>query len=96
MVKSTFEGLLEKKVNADGSFCDRYQSGVKLIEWLTGSHVQSVVQDKLKDLSKDIDNQITKAVNAGIRENVANKFAEMVVATARANNQIALEQTKSN
>ena len=49
----------------------------------------------MKGFSKEIDDQITKAVNAGIRENVSNKFAEMVVATARTNNQLEKLNAKS-
>jgi hypothetical protein len=89
LIKRTFDGLLEKKVDKDGRFGDRYTSnGMTLIKYLTGKRVEHVVAEKLSGFSKDIDNQITKAVNAGIRENVSNKFAEMVVATAKANNQL--------
>ena len=92
LIKKSFDGLMERSVDESGKFTDGYNSrGTKLIHWLSGNKVQSVVQEKLKDLNRNIDDQITKAVNAGIRENVANKFAEMVVQTAKANNQIALE-----
>lgn len=88
LIKKTFDNLLEKKVDSSGQFCDSYGRGARLIDWLTGQRVQNVVEEKLKTLSKEIDGQITKAVNSGIRENVSNKFAEMVVATAKANNQL--------
>lgn len=96
LIKRTFDGLLQQHVNERGEFTNSSYGGTRLINWLTGDKVQSVVQNKLKDMNKDIDNQITNAVNAGIRENVANKFAEMVVQTAKANNQIALENKSNN
>ena len=88
VIKSTFDHTLEKKVNENGEFADGYgRSGnTTLISWLTGKKVENVVADKLATLNKDIDNQITKAVNAGIRKNVSDKFAEMVVATAHHDN----------
>lgn len=88
LIKKTFDGLLEKQVDDSGKFCDGYSGKMKLINYLTGKRVEGVVNEKMKGFSRSIDDQITKAVNAGIRENVANKFAEMVVATAKANNQL--------
>lgn len=85
LIKRTFDGLMQKKVNDNGEFSDSYSGNTRLINWLTGKRVQDVVQQKLKGINKDIDRQITEAVNAGIRENVANKFAEMVVSTAQHN-----------
>lgn len=90
LIKKTFDNLLEKQVNESGEFCHGYGGKMKLINYLTGKRVKDVVSEKMKGFGKDIDNQITKAVNAGIRENVANKFAEMVVATAKENNQLKL------
>lgn len=92
LIKRTFDKLLEKKVDSKGRIDSGGYGGTRLINWLTGQRVQEVVEDKLKGLSKDIDDQITKAVNAGIRENVSNKFAEMVVQTAKANNQLGIEK----
>lgn len=91
LIKRTFDGLMEKKVNDNGEFSDSYSGNTRLINWLTGKRVQDVVQQKLKGINKDIDRQITEAVNAGIRENVANKFAEMVVSTAQHNSRTAIE-----
>jgi hypothetical protein len=88
LIKRTFDGLLERKVSKDGKFSDGYGSDMTLIKYLTGQRVEDVVSAKLKDFSKQIDDQITKAVNSGIRENVSNKFAEMVISTAKANNQL--------
>ncbi|EMQ4317186.1 hypothetical protein [Yersinia enterocolitica] len=91
LIKHTFDGLMEKKVNNEGSFDVGYGNGTRLITWLTDKRVQDVVQEKLKGINKDIDRQITEAVNAGIRKNVSDKFAEMVIQTAKHNNQMALE-----
>lgn len=82
LIKHTFDGLMEKKVNNEGSFDVGYGNGTRLITWLTDKRVQDVVQEKLKGINKDIDRQITEAVNAGIRKNVSDKFAEMVIQTA--------------
>ncbi len=88
VIKASFDRLLEKDVNSKGEFTDgRYGRGnTKLITWLAGGKVQEVVAEKLKTLNKDIDAQITAAVNDGIRKNVSDKFAEMVVSTAHHNN----------
>ncbi|HAT5559958.1 TPA: hypothetical protein JAD51_001267 [Proteus mirabilis] len=86
LIKRTFDNLLEKKVNDNGSFTDGYGGGTRLITWLTDKRVKDVVQEKLKGINKDIDRQITEAVNAGIRKNVSDKFAEMVVMTAKHQN----------
>lgn len=91
LIKHTFDGLMEKKVNNEGSFDVGYGNGTRLITWLTDKRVQDVVQEKLKGINKDIDRQITEAVNAGIRKNVSDKFAEMVIQTAKHNSQMALE-----
>lgn len=91
LIKRTLDGLMEKKVNNEGSFDVGYGNGTRLITWLTDKRVQDVVQEKLKGINKDIDRQITEAVNAGIRKNVSDKFAEMVIQTAKHNNQIAIE-----
>lgn len=91
LIKRTFDKLLEKKVDSSGKFSDGYGGGTRLITWLTDKRVEDVVSEKLKGINKDIDRQITEAVNAGIRKNVSDKFAEMVVATAQHNNRVALE-----
>lgn len=91
LVKRTFDNLMEKKVDKDGRFNDSSYNGTRLMDWLTGQRVQSVVESKLKGLSKDIDDQITKAVNQGIRDNVSNKFAEMVIQTAKANQHLSID-----
>lgn len=85
LIKKSFTDLLQKKVDENGRFGNTYGSSSTLIDWITKDRVEKVVSEKLNGLSKDIDKQIEKAVNAGIRENVSNKFAEMVIQTAKEN-----------
>lgn len=85
LIKRTFDGLMEKKVDDKGNFVDSFSGKTRLINWLTGKRVEDIVQDKLKVINKDIDRQIAEYINEGIRQNVANKFAEMVVQTAQHN-----------
>lgn len=91
LIKKAYDKTLERSVDNNGKFSNGGYDKTRLIDWLVKSKVESVVQDKLKGINKDIDNQITKAVNAGIRENVSNKFAEMVVQTAKVDNKLRLD-----
>lgn len=79
LIKEAFDNLLEKKVDDRGRFTNSYGGGVRLINWLTGTRVQEIVEEKLKDLGKNIDKQIAEAVSDSIKKNVAEKFAEMVI-----------------
>ena len=90
LIKKTFDRLMERKVDSHGNFESGYNGKMSLLKYLTNNRVEHIVAEKLKGFNKNIDDQITKAVNAGIRENVSNKFAEMVVATAHADNQIRI------
>ena len=83
LIKRTFDSLLEQKVDNSGKFSNGYSGTMKMIDFLTGKRVEDVVETKLKSINKEIEAQIEKAVNDGIRANVSNKFAEMVVSTAR-------------
>lgn len=88
LIKNTFDKLLEKQVDSEGKFSNGYGGRSTLLSYLTGLRVEEVVASKMKGFNKEIDDQITKAVNAGIRKNVSDKFAEMVVATAKAEKEI--------
>ena len=92
IIKRSFENLMDKKVNPKGQF-EGYDRTIPLYKYLTEMRVEQVVSDKLKDLNKDIDKSIADLVNAGIRTQVSNKFAEMVVQTAKQNN-FKLESNK--
>lgn len=83
MVKRSFDQTLEKKVDSRGNFTKDSYEGTPLIKYLTGNLIQELVQEKIKPLQKEIDTAIVNAVNAGIRKNVSDKFAEMVVIAAR-------------
>jgi hypothetical protein len=79
-------------VDEKGRFSD--YGSTRLIDWLTHKQVETVVEKKLSGLSSEIDKSITEAVNNGIKKNVSDKFAEMVIRTARENN-LALENKSS-
>ncbi|TCW00430.1 hypothetical protein EDC52_101780 [Biostraticola tofi] len=84
LIKSSFDKTLEKKVDSSGNFSNDYNA-VPLVKYLMGKRMEELVQQKIKPIQKEIDAAITAAVNAGIRKNVSDKFAEMVVATAQHN-----------
>jgi len=86
LIKKSFDNLLQKKVDKDGHFNSSSYGNTRLIDWLTGQKVQSIVEEKLKDMSRTIDKSIEAAVRSGIKQNVSNKFAEMVVQTAKEQN----------
>ncbi|WP_145482085.1 hypothetical protein [Yersinia rohdei] len=90
LIKRSFDKTLEKKVDSSGNFSNDYNA-MPLVKYLMGRRMEELVQAKIKPLQKDIDNAIANAVNAGIRKNVSDKFAEMVIQTAKQNNQPALE-----
>ncbi len=87
MIKNQFSRLMEQKVNSETGKFDSNYGGTRLIDWLTGVKIKKIVAEKLKGINKQIDDQVTKEINKGIRENVSNKFAEMVVNVARHDNQ---------
>ncbi|HFG9646585.1 TPA: hypothetical protein ACGI45_001831 [Yersinia enterocolitica] len=90
LIKRSFDKTLEKKVDSSGNFSNDYNS-MPLVKYLMGQRMEELVQAKIKPLQKDIDNAIANAVNAGIRKNVSDKFAEMIIQTAKQNNQPAFE-----
>ncbi|HEN3294882.1 TPA: hypothetical protein U5D59_004389 [Yersinia enterocolitica] len=90
LIKRSFDKTLEKKVDSSGKFSNDYNS-MPLVKYLMGQRMEELVQAKIKPLQKDIDNAIANAVNAGIRKNVSDKFAEMIIQTAKQNNQPAIE-----
>ncbi|HDL7449398.1 TPA: hypothetical protein PXN62_003051 [Yersinia enterocolitica] len=90
LIKRSFDKTLEKKVDSSGNFSNDYNS-MPLVKYLMGQRMEELVQAKIKPLQKDIDNAIANAINAGIRKNVSDKFAEMIIKTAMQNNQPALE-----
>ena len=86
LIKKKFDDALSDPVDSDGDFSNnRRRVNGTLIEYLTGKKVQEVVKEHLEGFNRDIDKQIKEHINAGIRENVSNKFAEMVIQTAKGN-----------
>jgi len=83
MIKASFNDILTKTVDSKGRFANGYDAKTTLLEWVTKDRVQEVVANKLEGLNKEIDKKIDELVNAGIRSRVSDKFAEMVIETAR-------------
>lgn len=90
LIKRSFDKTLEKKVDSSGNFSNDYNA-IPLVKYLMGKRMEELVQAKIKPLQKDIDNAIANAVNAGIRKNVSDKFAEMIIQTAKQTNHAAIE-----
>jgi len=90
LIKRSFDKTLEKKVDSSGNFSNDYNA-MPLVKYLMGKRMEELVQAKIKPLQKDIDNAIANAVNAGIRKNVSDKFAEMIIQTAKQTNHGAIE-----
>ncbi len=90
LIKRSFDKTLEKKVDSSGNFSNDYNA-MPLVKYLMGKRMEELVQAKIKPLQKDIDNAIANAVNAGIRKNVSDKFAEMIIQTAKQTNHAAIE-----
>ena len=91
LIKRSFDKTLERKVDSSGNFTNDNYNSMPLVKYLMGKRMEELVQAKIKPLQKDIDTAIANAVNAGIRKNVSDKFAEMVIQTAKATNQPAIE-----
>ncbi|EPG4896173.1 hypothetical protein NM463_002279 [Citrobacter koseri] len=92
LIKRSFDKTLEKKVDSRGNFSNDYNA-IPLIKYLMGNRIEEVVQEKIKPLQKDIDTAIANAVSAGIRKNVSDKFAEMIIQTAKQNKALRIENT---
>ena len=90
LIKRSFDKTLEKKVDSSGNFSNDYNA-MPLVKYLMGKRMEELVQAKIKPLQKDIDNAIANAVNAGIRKSVSDKFAEMIIQTAKQTNHAAIE-----
>lgn len=96
IIKRSFDKTMEKKVNSDGNFTNDGYNSMPLIKYLMGKRMEELVQAKIKPLQKEIDTAIINAVNAGIRKNVSDKFAEMVIQTAKQNNVPRIENVNGD
>lgn len=83
LIKRNFDNLLERKVDSNGKFSDGYGSSCKLIEYLTNQRVQEEVSKRMAQFGKDIDKKIQAAINQSIKDNVSDRFAQMVVGAAK-------------
>ena len=84
LVKRQFDNLMNSMVNRDGKIVQRDGYGAKMsvIKFLTGEAVKDVVDSELSQYKKNIDQKIKDEINKGIKENVSDLFAQMVVNVA--------------
>ena len=85
LVKLQFDGLMNSFVNSDGKLVtkDSYGSKMSVVRFLTGEAVREVVDSELRQYKTDIDKKIKEEINNGIKRNVSDLFAQMVVNTAQ-------------
>ena len=83
LIKSAFTNTLNKKVDSNGKITDGYGAKYKLIEYLTGKRVDDVVNERMKSFGENIDKKITASIEASIKDNVSDKFAQMVIGVAK-------------
>lgn len=84
LVKRQFDNLMNSMVSSDGKIVQRDGYGAKMsvIKFLTGEAVKEVVDTELSQYKKNIDQKIKDEINKGIKENVSDLFAQMVVNVA--------------
>lgn len=86
LVKKEFDGLMNSFVNSEGKIVARsgsYGAKHSVIRFLTGETVRDVVDSELRQYKSDIDKKIKEEINSGIKRNVSDLFAQMVVNTAQ-------------
>ena len=85
LVKKQFDGLMNDFVNSEGKSVGKngYGARMSVVNFLTGQAVTEVVAAELVGYKKDIDNKIKTEINNGIKNNVSDLFAQMVVNTAQ-------------
>ena len=86
LIKQQFDNLLEKTVDNNGRFSNGFGSNCTLLQHLTGKKVEAEVESRMAKFGLDIDKQITAHIESGIKRSVSNKFAEMVIQTAKSQN----------
>lgn len=85
IIRNQFDEVLNATVNSDGQIVKQGSYGAKtsVVRFLTGEAVKEIVSDELLSYKEDIDSKIKTAINSGIKQNVSDLFAQMVVNTAR-------------
>jgi hypothetical protein len=83
LVKAAFNDTLNQKVDKNGKISNGYGGSYTLIEYLTGKRVNDVVGERMKTFGKDIDRQIKESIDKSIKDNVSDKFAQMVIGVAK-------------
>lgn len=83
LIKRNFDNLLERKVDSQGRFTDSYNSKFRLIEYLTNKRLEEEVETRMQGFKKDIDSRIKEAIEKSIKDNVSDRFAQMVIGAAK-------------
>jgi len=87
LIKQQFDGMMNSTVNSDGKVVPAGSYGatkMTVVRFLTGEAVKEVVGSELLNYKRDIDAKIKTEINNGIKTNVSDLFAQMVVNTAQA------------
>lgn len=82
LLEKRFDDTLSRKVNKSGEFTNGYDS-MRLIDYLTGVHVDRIVEERLVNFNREIDKKIESAIKQCIKDKVSDKFAQMVIGVAQ-------------
>ena len=83
LIKRSFDNLLEKQVDSNGKFTSGYGGKGKLIDYLTNQRVKDEVSARMAQFGKDIDSKIKASIDKSIKDNVSDRFAQMVIGAAK-------------
>lgn len=85
IIKGQFDSMMNEVVDSSGKIVGQGGYGAKttVVKYLSGVVVKELVESQLKDYSKELDSKIKEEVNNGIKKNVSDLFAQMVVNTAK-------------
>lgn len=83
IIKREWSDVLNRRVDADGSFSGYGNKKYTVLEYLTNRRVTEVVEENLKSFSSEVNRKIKEEINKGIKNNVSDMFAQMVVGAAQ-------------
>lgn len=83
IIKREFNDCMNQRVDAKGNRSDGYGAKYTRLEFVTGAKVKEVVDDSLARYNAEIEKTIKATIDAGIKQRVSDKFAEMVIGYAR-------------
>lgn len=83
IIKKEFNDCMNQKVDSNGKRSDGYGAKYTRLEFVTGAKVKEVVDESLSRYSSEIEKTIKATIDAGIKQRVSDKFAEMVIGYAR-------------